>query len=120
MRGPMNRIFGCSGKLVLALALLCSAPALAKPGAYKDLGGSWDNVRGVAALDGKLYAISGAHLWATEKTGKYKDLGGSWDNVSAVAAVDGKLYVISGAKLWEATKEGQYKNLGGGWDKVGG
>src|SRR3954467_9351301 len=97
--------------LVLAVTVAVASIAVAKPGAYKDLGGAWADVRGVAALDGKLYIISGAHLWETTTDGKYKDLGGGWDNVAGIAALDGKLYIISGGKLWATDKTGKYEDL---------
>ena len=96
----MNRTTGITRRLLLAAVLLLAAPAFAKAGAYKDLGGAWDNVAGVAALNGKLYIISGGHLWATGTDGKYKDLGAGWDKVGGAAGLNGKLYAVSGGHLW--------------------
>ncbi|HRY94537.1 MAG TPA: hypothetical protein P5147_13840, partial [Myxococcota bacterium] len=62
-------------------------------------------IGGMAALDGKLYVISGGKLWATTKDGKYQDLGGGWDQMAGLAALDGKLYAISGGKLWAVETE---------------
>jgi flagellar basal body P-ring protein FlgI len=51
---------------MVAMVLALAASVSAKPGDCKDLGGGWDKVGGMAALDGKLYAISGGKLWVVE------------------------------------------------------
>jgi hypothetical protein len=92
--------------------------AIEKTGKVTALTEGWNQNRGLAAIDGKLYAISERALWEVDKQGKYKKLGEPFEGVNAMTALDGKLYIAQGLELMEVDTAGHRTQLPGTWEPV--
>lgn len=113
--------------IAVMLLCLCLLPTtgLAKPGASKNFGEKdWSALRGMAALDGKVYVASAVTLWEVDKAGKARDLApkseAGWGRTTAITTLGDKLYVINEDVLYEVDPKakGKVKKLGEDWGSV--
>lgn len=75
----------------------------------------------IAALDGKLYTVTGdGELFELGVDGSRKSLGKDWMGVPAMAGLDGKLYIIDREVMYLTEKDGTYKELTDDWYNVDG